>query len=50
MFPIIPKLVINTTEKTYALKSIPEDTIPGYEFKGWYTSPNGEGMKLTKLK
>lgn len=40
---------INTTEKSYNLRSIPVDTVPGYTFLGWYDGPNDGANRITTI-
>ena len=40
---------INTTEKSYNLRSIPVDTVPGYTFLGWYDGPNDSAKRITTI-
>ncbi len=41
--------IINTTEISYSLRSIPIDTIPGYNFLGWYDGPNADAKRVTSI-
>lgn len=41
--------VIDTTKSTYYLKSIPSDTIPGYNFKGWYDGTGDDAKRITSI-
>ncbi len=40
---------INTTENSYSLRSIPIDTVPGYNFLGWYDGPNADAKRVTTI-
>ncbi len=40
----------NTTEKGYDITSIPDFTVPGYSFLGWYDGKAEDAVRVTSIK